>query len=102
MGENRAVRVIARLRTQPGRGSELLGLWPDLAAKVRTEEGNRGYDLHAVLGQQDAFTVLERWASMSALRAHMATPHMQAFALVAKDLLDGPAELILLEDEPRA
>ena len=37
----------------------------------------------------DSFVVIEKWASMDALRAHAAAPHMAAYAAGVKDLLAG-------------
>jgi quinol monooxygenase YgiN len=35
----------------------------------------------------DSFVVVEKWASIEALRAHAAAPHMQAYGARTKDML---------------
>ena len=37
----------------------------------------------------DTFLVIEKWASMEALKAHAATPHMAAYAARTKDMIAG-------------
>ena len=37
----------------------------------------------------DSFVVIEKWASIDALKAHGAAPHMAAYAAKVKDLLAG-------------
>ena len=73
------VRVVAVLRARTGAAADLLAAWPDLAEQVRAEDGCLAYDLHRVLGDDDRFVVLERWASLDALARHGASAHMQDF-----------------------
>ncbi len=94
------VRVVATLNAQEGKGAELLAVWPELAAQVRAEDGCLGYDLHPVLGSDDRFVVLERWASVDALKAHGVSPHMQEFGAVAAGLLAERAGVTILQDTP--
>ena len=35
----------------------------------------------------DTFVVVEKWASLDALKAHAAAPHMAAYAAKAKDMI---------------
>ena len=35
----------------------------------------------------DTFVVVEKWASMDALKAHAAAPHMAAYAARTRDLI---------------
>ena len=35
----------------------------------------------------DTFVVVEKWASLAALQAHAAAPHMKAYAASVKDLM---------------
>ena len=37
----------------------------------------------------NSFVVIEKWASVDALKAHGASPHMAAYAAKVKDMLDG-------------
>ncbi len=36
----------------------------------------------------DMFVVVEKWASLDALKAHAASPHMAAYAARTKDMID--------------
>ena len=94
------VRVVALLTAAPGKGGELLTLWPALSAQVHAEAGCLAYDLHRVASDTDRFVVLERWASVEALREHGGSPHMRQFGRDAASVLAAPAEVIVLEDEP--
>jgi quinol monooxygenase YgiN len=94
------IRVVAVLTAQDGKADELLAGWPDLAAKVRAEDGCLGYDLHRGLGGSNTFVVLERWASPAALKAHGASQHMKEFGARARGLLAGGSQIHVLGDEP--
>lgn len=93
------VRVVAVLRAREGAGGELLAAWPALAEQVRAEAGCLAYDLHRVLGDDDRFVVLERWASLDALARHGASPHMQEFGARSATVLAAPAEVLVLPDD---
>ena len=94
------VRVVAVLQGQPGKGAELLALWPDLARQVRAEDGCLAYDLHRVTGDDDHFVVLERWAGLQALATHGKSPHMREFGTRAAGVLAAEPDVIVLEDVP--
>jgi quinol monooxygenase YgiN len=38
---------------------------------------------------ENSFVVIEKWASMEALKAHAAAPHMAAYAAKVKPILAG-------------
>jgi quinol monooxygenase YgiN len=96
------VRVVAVLTAQDGKADELLAGWPELAAKVRAEDGCLGYDLHRALGGSNTFVVLERWASTAALQTHGGSPHMKEFGKRAAGLLAGGSQIHVLGDDPVA
>lgn len=96
------IRVVAILTAQPGKGGELLAMWPALSAQVHAEAGCLAYDLHRVGSDADRFVVLERWASVEALGEHRGAAHMRQFGRDAAGVLAGPAEVVVLEDEPAA
>lgn len=43
----------------------------------------------------NSFAFIEQWESMAALEAHLATPHMQAYAEKTKDLLEDSAIYVM-------
>lgn len=90
------VHVIAVITARPGRRAELLEAFQANVPNVHAEEGCIEYvatvdaegagDVQTRFGP-DTFVVVEKWASMDALKAHAAAPHMAAYAAKTKDLI---------------
>ena len=90
------IHVVAILTTQPGQRTKVLQTFDANAVMVRAEAGCIEYvatvDAQGVpaspgtLGD-DTFVVVEKWASLAALQAHAAAPHMKAYAASVKDLM---------------
>ena len=93
-----AVRVLATLQTHPGRGDELLALWPDLSTKVKAEGPCLEYALWRDTAAPDAYVVWELWESAEGLKEHGRSPHMRAFGAAAAQLLTGPPVVRLIEE----
>jgi quinol monooxygenase YgiN len=91
------VKLIARLRTQPGQGAAVASALLALAGPSRAEAGCMLYDVCRSQASPDELLVLEEWQSQEALDAHMATPHFQAFIASVGSALAGEPELTLLE-----
>jgi quinol monooxygenase YgiN len=81
--------VLAALETAPGRRNDLIALFRTLAPIVRAEKGCIEYtpmiDTPSKLPPQDALrpnvvVCVEKWESVEALHAHLATPHMVDFS----------------------
>jgi quinol monooxygenase YgiN len=82
------VHVLAIITAKPGRRAELLRIFKANVPAVRTEEGCIEYvatvdaegasAIQTRLGE-DVFVVVEKWASLEALRAHAAAPHMKVY-----------------------
>jgi quinol monooxygenase YgiN len=92
------IHVIATIRTASGRREDVLKAFRALVPKVLAETGCIEYgtavDLaHAIDGQPEArpdvITVVEKWQDPTALRAHLAAPHMVEFRTTVKGLLAG-------------
>jgi quinol monooxygenase YgiN len=90
------VHVIAVVTAKPGRRSELLQVFQANVPNVHAEEGCIEYvttvDAEGTGSIQtgfgaDTFVVVEKWASLDALNAHAAAPHMAAYAARSKDLI---------------
>ena len=88
------IHVLAIVTAKPGMRDLILEAWRGNAAAVRAEDGCIAYE--AVVDVRDGgagfarfgadtFVVVERWASMEALRAHAVAPHMKAYAGKVKD-----------------
>ncbi|HEY0569981.1 MAG TPA: putative quinol monooxygenase [Enterovirga sp.] len=90
------IHVLALITTKPGMRDEVIdAFWANVPA-VHAEEGCIEYgatvDAAGVGAFQtqlgaDTFVVVEKWASVEALKAHAASPHMAAYGARTKDLL---------------
>jgi quinol monooxygenase YgiN len=90
------VHVLAVITAKPGKRAELLQLFQANVPNVHAEDGCIEYvatiDAADAPSSQtpfgeDTFVVVEKWASMAALKAHGAAPHMTAYAGRSKDLI---------------
>ena len=88
------IHVLAIVTAKPGMRDLILEAWRGNAAAVRAEDGCIAYEAVVDLRDggtgfaqfgADTFVVVERWASMEALRAHAVAPHMKAYAGKVKD-----------------
>lgn len=70
------LRVIARLRAQPGREADLKQVLVGLIEPTREESGCIGYELLGNLEDPREFTFVEQWEGESALEAHFSTDHI--------------------------
>lgn len=90
------IHVIAILTAKPGQRAKVLEAFRANMPAVHAEDGCIEYvpvidadgvgAFQAKLGP-DAFMVVEKWASLDALKAHAAAPHMQTYGAKVKDLL---------------
>ncbi len=90
------VHVLAIITAKPGKRAELLRIFKANVPAVRAEDGCIEYvatvDAEGASAIQtrfggDVFVVVEEWASLDALKAHAAAPHMKAYAEKTKDLI---------------
>ncbi len=89
------IHVLAIITAKPGQRAAILETFQANAEAVRADDGCIAYEAavdvengapsFATFGP-DAFVVVEKWASMAALLAHAAAPHMKAYAAKVKDL----------------
>jgi quinol monooxygenase YgiN len=100
------IHVVAVITARPGRRDEVLTHFHALVPEVRAEKGCIEYvpvvDADTDLAAQtrygpDTFTVIEKWESVEALRAHGAAPHMAAYAAKTQDLVAERAIYVLSE-----
>lgn len=98
------IHVLAYITTLPGRRAEVLEIFHANIPAVLAEDGCLEYGpaidaegagpAQTALGA-DTFVVVEKWASLEALGAHAAAPHMKAYAARTKPMLAGRAIHIL-------
>jgi quinol monooxygenase YgiN len=90
------VHVIAIITAKPGQREAILQALRANLPAVRAEQGCIEYGpaidapevgpIQTKAGDDVVF-VIEKWASMDALRAHAAAPHMAAYAAKVKDFV---------------
>lgn len=90
------VHVIAVITTKPGQRDAVLALFNDNVPAVLAEDGCIEYGAAVDVPDagpfqtpygSDTFVVIEKWASIAALMAHAAAPHMQEYGKKTKDML---------------
>ena len=90
------VHVLAVIATKPGMREKVLETFNANVPAVRAEDGCIEYgatvdhhdagDVQTKFGD-DTFVVVEKWASLDALKAHMVAPHMAAYGAKIKDMM---------------
>lgn len=92
------IHVIALVTAKPGLRSRLLDLFRANIPNVHAEEGCIEYGAATDLADAgniqtpvgpDTFVVVEKWASLDALKAHGSGPVMTAYGEKARDLIAG-------------
>lgn len=92
------IHVIATVRLKPGTRAAYLEEFRKLTPLVRAEAGCAEYqatvDVPSTIGvqeppQPDQVTVVEKWASLDALYAHLKAPHMADYRAAVKDYIAG-------------
>jgi len=90
------VHVLAIITAKPGMRERVLDAFRDNVPAVRAEQGCIEYQatidaegagsLQTRVGP-DIFVVVEKWASLEALKAHAVAAHMAAYADKVKDMI---------------
>lgn len=90
------VHVIAVITAKPGMRNSILAHFLANVPTVKAEDGCIEYgaavDAENALPFQtkwgpDTFLVVEKWASMDALKAHAAAPHMAAYGAKTREFI---------------
>jgi quinol monooxygenase YgiN len=98
------IHVVAVITAKPGKREEILKHFRANTPAVLAEKGCIEYgsaiDAEPALGFQtqygpDTFLAIEKWASLDALKAHAAAPHMKTYGQTVKDLIASRAVHIL-------
>jgi len=90
------VNVVAVITAKPGLRAEVLALFKANVPAVHAEDGCIEYGatidtpdvgpFQTPFGE-DTLVVIEKWASLDALMAHAAAPHMKEYGAKTKDML---------------
>ncbi len=99
------INVIASIYIKEGKLSDYLRILKANVLLVRKEKGCIEYipagdietGLAAQVLERNVVTILERWESMEALNAHLASPHMLEYREKAKDMVEKVSIKILKE-----
>jgi len=95
------IHVLAILTTKPGMRDAVLEMFNANVPNVKAEDGCIEYGAAVdIEGAKpafgpDTFVVVEKWASVAALKAHGATPHMVAFGARSRDMMASRAIHVL-------
>ncbi len=90
------IHVLAMIQLNPGRRTGFLAEFHKLVPRVRAEDGCIEYgptvdattDISAqVPVRADVVTVVEKWASLDHLKAHLVAPHMETYRAAVKDMV---------------
>jgi len=90
------IYVIATVEVKPGKRDAFLAEFHKLVPKVRAENGCQDYgptidaktDIKAQIPLRDNIvTIVERWASLQSLEAHLKAPHMGEYRERVKDMV---------------
>jgi quinol monooxygenase YgiN len=92
------IHVIAAIEIAPGRRDDFLAEFHKVVPLVQQENGCLEYgptiDVPTDIPAQpapraDVVTVVEKWESLDALKAHLVAPHMNEYRERVKDLVKG-------------
>ena len=95
-GSDKPVFVVATIEVKPGKRAEFIEIFKANVPNVQAEDGYISYEpvIDAVSGidaqapqRDNIMTVVEKWASLDALKAHLKAPHMDAYRVKVKDLV---------------
>jgi quinol monooxygenase YgiN len=87
--------VFAEMYAKPGKEDELRQALTGLIEPTRREAGCVQYDLHVDKDDPRHYFFYENWTSKEKLDAHLASPHLKAFAAKADQLLAQPLRIVL-------
>ncbi|MGA3206470.1 MAG: putative quinol monooxygenase [Syntrophales bacterium] len=99
------ISVIASVRVKVNRVPEFIEIFKSNLPKVRREEGCIEYfpaiDIDSGVPVQkldkNVVTIIEKWKSVEALRAHLKTPHMLTYREKVKDIVEELSIKVLKE-----
>ncbi len=99
------VNVIASIRIKEGKVPEFIEIFKANLPAVREEKGCLEYfpavDIDAKLPPQkfdkNTVTIIEKWASMEDLSAHLKAPHMASYRARVKNIVEELSLKVLTE-----
>jgi len=92
------ISLLVFIEAKEGHRQQQIDAFNYLAPIVRDEKGCLQYDLKEVQDNENAFVLIERWASSEDLAAHDVTPHMIEADKASPAFRAKPATVIKLVD----
>lgn len=92
------ISLIATMKIKEGKKDDVLKLFGDLVPKVREEKGTAGYIVCQNGAVPNSLTIVERYTDKDALQAHASSGYFKEFSRAVAPLLEGRAEITLLEE----
>ncbi len=97
------IDVIASIHVVPGRRDELIQIFKQNVPNVLAEDGCIHYyptvdadsGSPAQAKDENVVTIVERWDSLAALEAHSKAPHMDAYRVQVKELVESVSLKVL-------
>ena len=79
--------IIVTYKTKPGMAKAYYDrvVSEGVAAGVRQEEGNKGYDFYMPMDQPDTIVLIEKWDNKACADAHAGTPNVKKLASFKAD-----------------
>ena len=104
-GSDQMIHVVASIGVKPGKREAFIKIFKSNVPKVLAEDGCIEYSpavdtksgIDAQWQDETVVTVIEKWATIEALHAHLAAPHMEQFKTDTADLVED-VSLTILED----
>jgi quinol monooxygenase YgiN len=97
-GADHPVIVFASFRPIQGKEEELQALLSWMVENTRSEPGCERYDLYRHPAPGETFHLFERYQSNEALEEHRAADHYIEYRRQVKDLINGPVDVVLLQE----
>ena len=97
------VSVVASVQVKPGQVEQFLEVFQANVSQVLAEDGCLEYapavDVGSGMAAQElapeVVTILERWVSLDALKAHSVAPHMLAYREQVRDIVESVSLKVL-------
>jgi quinol monooxygenase YgiN len=89
--------VIGRVRCEPDRRDELIGLLVGMQDESRREDGCLRYGFFAAVEDPLSFVAVEEWRDRPALDRHFAQPHLREFTRGLLEIVSERPEVAIHE-----
>lgn len=87
------IQVVAKSFPKPDQVEHVIGLYTELVELTRAETGCISYELHQDVKNPEILAMIEVWASMEALQAHLESEHFKRIVPEIKQFMVRETEL---------